>query len=104
MTHFKDLPATKFDDYEKALTESMWNEVPIVTRTEAKRKEVEALAKDMLFQSHPDNQLIQFMEQLHHAVRNIVIPLKYTVGVTAGQVLLVSNTVMGAIQLFARSK
>lgn len=104
MTHFKDVPATKFDDYEKALTESMWNEVPTPLKTDAQRKEVEALAKDMLFQSHSDNQLVQLMEQLHHAVRKIVIPLKYTIGVTAGQVLLVSNTVMGAVQLFARSK
>lgn len=102
MTHFKDIPATKFEDYEQALKDSILNDVPTVLRNEAVEKEVEALAKDMLFQTQPDGKIIQMMETLHHAVRNIVIPLKYTFGVTAGQTLLVTNTVMGATQLFAR--
>lgn len=102
MTHFKNIPATKFEDYEQALKDSILNDVPTVLRNEAVGKEVEALAKDMLFQTQPDGKLIQMMETLHHAVRNIVIPLKYTFGVTAGQTLLVTNTVMGATQLFAR--
>lgn len=54
MTHFKDIPATKFEDYEQALKDSILNDVPTVLRNEAVEKEVEALAKDMLFQTQPD--------------------------------------------------
>lgn len=100
----KDTPWTTFDDYKNALTESIWSEIPKPLQTEAKRKEIERLAEDMLFQTQPTGPLMKMFESLHHSVRNVVIPLKYTVWVTSGMKLLVSNTVMGAVQLFARWK
>lgn len=104
MSHFKDIPATKFDDYEKALVDSIWSDTPTTIQTEAAKKEIENLAKDMLFQTQPEWKVVQMLEALHHSVRNIVIPLKYTFGFTAWQTLLVTNTVLGATQLFARSR
>lgn len=82
----------------------MWSDVPTPLKNEAKRKEIEALAQDMLFQTQPEGQLMKMLESLHHNVRNVVIPLKYTVGVGSGMKLLVSNTVMGSVQLFSRGK
>lgn len=54
MSHFKDIPATKFDDYEKALVDSIWSDTPTTIQTEAAKKEIENLAKDMLFQTQPE--------------------------------------------------
>ena len=80
----------------------MWTEIPDVLKTPAQRTEVERLAKDMMFQTIPDSDFIKLLESMHHEVRNVVIPLKYTVGVASGVKLLVSNSVMGSVQLFSR--
>ncbi len=82
----------------------MWTDLPNVLKNDAKRTEIENLAEDMMFKTQPDGKLMKMIESLHHNVRNVVIPLKYTIGIGSGMKLLVSNTVMGSGQLFSRSK
>ena len=57
----------------------MWADLPTPLKNEAKRKEIEALADDFMFKTQPDSKFIKMLESLHHTVRNVVIPLKYTV-------------------------
>ena len=103
LTTYKNLNVKTFEELQDQLAKDIYKEVPDVQKSVGKKKEVDALAKDMVFQVKPEWDYIRLLESIHNNTRSSVIPLKYTIGMESGQRLLVQNTILWSVQLYARS-
>lgn len=103
LTTYKNLNVKTFEQLQYQLAEDIYKEVPDVQKSVGKKKEVDALAKDMIFQVKIETPYVRLLETVHNETRSLVIPLKYTAGMESGQRLLVQNAILWSVQLYSRS-
>ena len=94
----------KLKEARNILIESILRAGNINTDHRGWRKASEKLIDDMLYLSKEHQPVWYSIGNSLRFLRSIAIPLKYTIWVASGAKLLIQNSLLGSLSLFARSK